>query len=145
MDSLFQLSSKVDANDDVATLLRTTKRFVGSSRMVPSDHLEIQKLSQFSLSEDNGRVVKNRRKVCFTTWVTTRRRSGLSVSTVPSRCFWCTIGRAMSIYIQSKTEFQAVVRCCISTSFTCSKLDGRAETRMFLLLTAPQTSFELQK
>ena len=65
MDSLFQLSSKVDANDDVATLLRTTKRFVGSSRMVPSDRLDIQKLSQFSLSEDNGEVAKNPRKVCF--------------------------------------------------------------------------------
>lgn len=65
VDSLFQLSSKVDANDDVATLLRTTKRFVGSSRTVPSDRLDIQKLSQFSLSEDNGEVAKNPRKVCF--------------------------------------------------------------------------------
>ena len=54
VDNLFQLEDKVDANDDVATLLRTTKRFIGSNKALPSDRLEIQKISEFDLREDNG-------------------------------------------------------------------------------------------
>ena len=54
VDKLFQLEEKVDANDDVATLLRTTKRFIGSNKALPSDRLEIQKISEFELREDNG-------------------------------------------------------------------------------------------
>lgn len=54
VDSLFQLEKTVDANDDVATLLRTTKRFIGSSKALPSERIEIQKISEFDLREDNG-------------------------------------------------------------------------------------------
>lgn len=63
MESLFELSPKVDANDDVETLLRTTKRFIGTSRSLSSTHLEIQKLAEFSLREDNGSELLKRKKV----------------------------------------------------------------------------------
>ena len=53
VDSLFQLEKTVDANDDVATLLRTTKRFIGSSKALPSERIEIQKISEFDSREDN--------------------------------------------------------------------------------------------
>lgn len=55
VDALFELKSQVDANDDVATLLRSTTRFIGSSRSVPSGRLDIQKLSEFELNDDNGK------------------------------------------------------------------------------------------
>ena len=51
-DDLFALQDRTDANDDIASLLRTTKRFVGSTKALPSDHLDIQKLSEFTLPED---------------------------------------------------------------------------------------------
>lgn len=63
VESLFELSPKVDANDDVETLLRTTKRFIGASRSFPSTHLEIQKLAEFALREDNGSEPLKRKKV----------------------------------------------------------------------------------
>lgn len=63
VESLFELSPKVDANDDVETLLRTTKRFIGASRALPSTHLEIQKLAEFALREDNGSERLKRKKV----------------------------------------------------------------------------------
>ena len=63
VESLFELPSKEDANDDVETLLRTTKRFIGSSRSLPSTHLEIQRLSEFALREDNGSAPLRRKKV----------------------------------------------------------------------------------
>ena len=91
------------------------------------------------------RLLKILEKCVSAIQLTTRKRSDLWVSIVLNRCFWCRIGRAMFIYIQSKTEFQTVVRCCILTSFTCSKLDGRAETRMFLSWSVSQTSFKFQK
>ena len=51
-DDLFALQDQTDANDDIASLLRTTKRFIGSTKALPSDHLDIQKLSEFTLPED---------------------------------------------------------------------------------------------
>lgn len=63
VDSLFELPSEVDANDDVENLLRTTKRFIGSSRALPSTHLEIQKLAEFALRQDNGSDRLKRYKV----------------------------------------------------------------------------------
>lgn len=63
VDSLFKLEKQVDANDDVAALLRTTKRFVGSVKALPSERLEIQKLSEFVLREDNGEAAST--KVLF--------------------------------------------------------------------------------
>ena len=63
VETLFELPSKEDANDDVETLLRTTKRFIGSSRSLPSTHLEIQRLSEFALREDNGSAPLKRKKV----------------------------------------------------------------------------------
>ena len=51
-DDLFALQDQTDPNDDIATLLRTTKRFIGSTKALPSEHLDIQKLSEFTLPED---------------------------------------------------------------------------------------------
>ena len=53
-DSLFKLEKKVDESDDVETLLRTTKRFIGSKKGLPSTRLDIQKLSEFDVHEDTG-------------------------------------------------------------------------------------------
>lgn len=63
MDSLFKIEKQVDTNDDVAALLRTTKRFIGSVKALPSERLEIQKLSEFDLREDNGEAAST--KVLF--------------------------------------------------------------------------------
>ena len=63
VDALFALQEKTDDNDDVATLLRTTKRFIGSSKALPGNHLEIQKLSEFALKDDNGDTSRENRSV----------------------------------------------------------------------------------
>ena len=63
VDALFALQEKTDDNDDVATLLRTTKRFIGSSKALPGNHLETQKLSEFALKDDNGDNSKENRSV----------------------------------------------------------------------------------
>lgn len=34
------------------TLLRTTKRFIGNAKMIPPEHLSIQLLKMFRLSDD---------------------------------------------------------------------------------------------
>lgn len=71
VDALFQLEKKVDANDDVATLLRTTKRFIGSSKALPSERIDIQKISEFSLREDNGEAAS--KKVSFPLFFTSEQ------------------------------------------------------------------------
>ena len=40
-DALFALPEKGESEDDVDTLLRTTKRFIGNAKTIPPEHLSI--------------------------------------------------------------------------------------------------------
>ena len=65
-DALFSLQEKRDENDDVDTLLRTTKRFIGKSKVIGPEHISIQRLSLIRLSDDSGSrsaAAKSNRKV----------------------------------------------------------------------------------
>ena len=65
-DALFSLQEKHDVNDDVDNLLRTTKRFIGKSKVIGPEHISIQRLSLVRLSDDSGTrsaAAKSNRKV----------------------------------------------------------------------------------
>lgn len=65
-DALFALQEKRDVDDDVDHLLRTTKRFIGKSKVISPDHISIQRLSLIRLREDSGSrsdASKSQRKV----------------------------------------------------------------------------------
>ena len=49
-DALFALPEKGESEDDVDTLLRTTKRFIGNAKTIPPEHLSIQLLKMFHRS-----------------------------------------------------------------------------------------------
>lgn len=52
-----------DTNDEVSELLRTTKRFLGKSRVIAPNHISIQRISSFSMTDDNGESSEGNRKV----------------------------------------------------------------------------------
>ena len=55
--------------DDVDTLLRTTKRFIGNAKTIPPEHLSIQLLKMFRLSDDaEGKPSKNHREFVRSGW-----------------------------------------------------------------------------
>ena len=68
-DALFALPEKGESEDDVDSLLRTTKRFIGSAKTIPPEHLSIQLLKMFRLSEDaEAKSSKSRRDFVGCGW-----------------------------------------------------------------------------
>ena len=68
-DALFALPEKGESEDDVDTLLRTTKRFIGNAKMIPPEHLSIQLLKMFRLSDDaEGKPSKSHREFVGSGW-----------------------------------------------------------------------------
>lgn len=51
------------------TLLRTTKRFIGNAKMIPPEHLSIQLLKMFRLSDDaDAKPSKDYREFVGSSW-----------------------------------------------------------------------------
>ena len=68
-DALFALPEKGESEDDVDTLLRTTKRFIGNAKTIPPEHLSIQLLKMFRLSDDaEGKPSKKHREFVRSGW-----------------------------------------------------------------------------
>ena len=68
-DALFALPEKGESEDDVDTLLRTTKRFIGNAKMIPPEHLSIQLLKMFRLSDDaDAKPSKDYREFVGSSW-----------------------------------------------------------------------------
>lgn len=68
-DALFALPEKGESEDDVDTLLRTTKRFIGNAKTIPPEHLSIQLLKMFRLSDDaEEKPSKNHREFVRSGW-----------------------------------------------------------------------------
>ena len=68
-DALFALPAKGESEDDVDTLLRTTKRFIGNAKTIPPEHLSIQLMKMFRLSDDaEGKPSKSRREFVGSGW-----------------------------------------------------------------------------
>ena len=132
VDALFQIETKVDANDDVATLLRTTKRFIGSSKALPSERIDIQKISEFSLREDNGEAAS--KKVGFFSHFHSRIKSVSSSSTVQSLNSSHLTIRITSTFIASRRASPSVWKCCTSRISLFTRLVGPANIRILSLL-----------
>ena len=49
--------------DEVSELLRTTKRFLGKSRVIGPNHISIQRISTFCMTADNGENSEGNTKV----------------------------------------------------------------------------------
>ena len=49
--------------DEVSELLRTTKRFLGKSRVICPNHISIQRISSFCMTADNGENSEGNTKV----------------------------------------------------------------------------------
>lgn len=67
--AMFALPEKGESEDDVDTLLRTTKRFIGNAKMIPPEHLSIQLLKMFRLSDDaDAKPSKDHREFVGSGW-----------------------------------------------------------------------------
>lgn len=62
---MFALKEEETVEDEVSALLRTTKRFLGKSRVISPDHISIQRISSLLMTKDNGEHSVKDRKVRY--------------------------------------------------------------------------------
>lgn len=141
-DALFALQEKRDVDDDVDHLLRTTKRFIGKSKVISPDHISIQRLSLIRLREDSGSrsdASKSQRKV----WNVLNQRSFLCSSLIRCRnifvlfvsivrriAFWQSMVLIISTFTIFRMAFVLAERSFIWTISVFMKFAGRVKTRM---------------
>ena len=125
-------------------LLRTTKRFIGKSKVIGPEHISIQRLSLIRLSDDSGTrsaAAKSNRKVPifsfrhfllpFFSCLIYRNIFVLFVFTIPNPPSWRLMWPTTFTFTIFKTVFALVVRSFISTISVFMKFVGQVKTRMW--------------